>query len=97
MTQSIEHIAAGLGKIVANSLRRAPTGQGPVVAWSLACGSAVADRTRAVDFANGILRVEVGDAGWKKELQALAPQYLALINRYAGVSVSRIEFVVRPA
>jgi hypothetical protein len=27
-------------------------------------------------------------------LQALAPQYLAVINRYLAVSVTRIEFVV---
>jgi hypothetical protein len=32
--------------------------------------------------------------GWKRELQALAPRYLAMINRYAGQTVSRIEFVV---
>jgi hypothetical protein len=27
-------------------------------------------------------------------LQALAPQYLAVINRYAAESVKRIEFVI---
>jgi hypothetical protein len=47
-----------------------------------------------LDFADGILRVEVSDKGWKAELQALAPQYLAVINRYVGESVKRIEFVV---
>ena len=55
---------------------------------------AVAARTRAVDFAQGILRVEVPDAGWRVELQALAPQYLAVINRYVAESVQRIEFVI---
>ena len=60
----------------------------------LACGQAVAARTRAIDFTQGILRVQVPDAGWRTELQALAPQYLAIINRYLAESVTRIEFVV---
>jgi hypothetical protein len=47
-----------------------------------------------VDFTQGILRVEVPDAGWRAELRELAPQYVAVISRYVGESVRRIEFVV---
>jgi Dna[CI] antecedent, DciA len=97
MTRAMEQVGPGLEKIVAGSLRRAPTGQGPVMAWALACGHAVAARTQALDFAQGILRVEVPDADWRAELQALAPQYLAVINRYTVESVKRIEFVIREA
>ncbi len=32
--------------------------------------------------------------GWKLELQALAPRYLAAINRYTTEIVRRIDFVV---
>lgn len=84
-----------LDKMVASSLRLAPSNERPILAWPLACGSAVAERTRALDFAQGILRVEVADAGWRRELQALAPRYLATINRYAGEPIQRIEFVIR--
>jgi hypothetical protein len=94
MTRAMEQVGPGLEKIVAGSLRRAPAGQGPVLAWALACGHVVAGRTQALDFAQGILRVEVPDAGWRAELQALAPQYLAVINRYTAESVKRIEFVI---
>jgi predicted nucleic acid-binding Zn ribbon protein len=90
----MEHVGAGLEKLVATTLRRAPAGEGPLLAWPLACGHAVAERTRAVDFAQGILRVEVPDAGWRAELRELAPQYVAVINRYVGESVKRIEFVI---
>jgi hypothetical protein len=55
----------------------------------------VADRTRALDFLDGILRVEVADAGWRRELASLAPRYLAVVNKYAGTTVKRIEFVVK--
>jgi predicted nucleic acid-binding Zn ribbon protein len=85
-----------LQKVVAHSLKKVPDKQGPVLAWPLACGSAVAARTRALEYGNGVLRVEVADLGWKRELQALAPQYLAVLNRYVGESVNRIEFAVAP-
>src|SRR5579864_7632179 len=62
---SVERIAPALEKIVSGSLRRAPAGQAPILAWPLACGSAVAARTSALSFDNGILRVEVPDAGWR--------------------------------
>ena len=91
----MEHAAAVLEKIVTNSLRRAPQGEAPVLAWPLVCGSVVAERTRALEFANCVLRVEVPDAGWKREIQGLAPRYLAALNRYAGQKVERIEFVIR--
>jgi hypothetical protein len=90
----MEHAAAGLEKIVVQSLRQAPPADAPLLAWPLVCGSAVAERTRALAFADGVLRVEVADAGWKSELQALAPRYVAVINRYTTETVQRIEFVL---
>jgi hypothetical protein len=91
----VEQAGTGLEKIVLSSLRRVPQADAPVRAWPLVCGSMVADRTRALDFAGGILRVEVPDAGWKREMQSLASRYLATLNRYAGQKVERIEFVIR--
>ncbi len=89
----MEPIAPALERVVASSLRRSP--DAPLLAWPLACGSAVADRTRALEFTRGVLRVEVPDAGWRAELQRLAPQYLAVINRCAAQAVERIHFVIR--
>ena len=85
----------GLENIVAGALRRAPAAESTVLAWPVVCGSAVADRTTAQRFADGILYVEVADAGWRRELTSLAPRYLAAINRYSAVSVKRIEFLVK--
>ena len=77
-----------------HTLRRVPANDAPLLAWPLACGHAVGERTRAMDFSDGILRVEVPDASWRAELKALAPQYVAVINRYVRESVKRIEFVI---
>jgi predicted nucleic acid-binding Zn ribbon protein len=94
MIRAMEQVGAGLERIVAGSLRRSPAGEGPLLAWPVACGQAVSARTKAVNFADGVLRVEVPDPGWRTELRALAPQYLAVINRYVAESVRRIEFVI---
>jgi hypothetical protein len=94
-SHALNRASAGLETIVARALHRAPPSQTALLSWPVACGSAVADRTRALDFTDGILRVEVADAGWRRELASLAPRYLALINKYSAAPVRRIEFVVK--
>jgi predicted nucleic acid-binding Zn ribbon protein len=95
--RSLEQAGAGLEKLVAHSLQQATPSESALLAWPVVCGSVVADRTRALGFQDGVLRVEVADAGWKSELQALAPRYLAAINRYTREAVRRIEFVAARA
>jgi len=90
----VEQAGSDLERIVARSLRQAPPAQAPLMAWPVVCGSAVAERTRALSFVDGVLRVAVADAGWKSELQSLAPRYLASINRYTVETVRRIDFVI---
>jgi predicted nucleic acid-binding Zn ribbon protein len=90
----VEQAGIGLDGIVAKSLRQLPTAETPVIAWPIVCGSAVSERTRVIGFRDGVLTVQVADAGWKSELQRLAAQYVAAINRYATEGVRRIEFVV---
>jgi len=87
----MERARDGLQKIVVDAIRRAPAAEAPVLGWPLACGSAVAARTRAVSYADGVLNVEVPDAMWRNELVSLVPKYLATLNQFA--KVKRIEFV----
>ena len=90
----METVGPDLERIVAQSLRQAPPMQAPLMAWPVVCGSAVAERTHALTFSDGVLRVAVSDAGWKAELQGLAPRYLTAINKYTSQPVRRIEFVI---
>ena len=93
----VDRTSNELESILARALHRAPAEQSALLAWPVACGSAVANRTRALSFAEGILRVEVADKGWQHELTALAPRYVAVINKYSATNVKRIEFVVKSA
>lgn len=91
----MDRAASHLEDVVSRVLHRAPADQSPLLAWAVACGSAVAERTRPLNFADGVLLVEVSDNGWRQELSALAPRYVAAINKYSPVPVRRIEFVVK--
>ena len=90
----MEHAGTGLQKIVADSIRRAPSQDAAVLAWPLVCGTAVADKTRALDFSDGVLSVQVPDATWRSQLMGLAPQYLAAVNQFVPQNVRRIAFVL---
>jgi hypothetical protein len=94
MIRPMQPVAVGLQSIVVKSLRQAADDEAPILAWPLTCGNSVARRTRALDFVEGVLRVEVPDAGWRAELQTIAGQYLAVLNRYVKESVKRIDFVI---
>ena len=83
-----------LKKIVRDALRHAPEQEAPMWAWPLVSGSAVAAKTEAVAFESGILRVLVPDERWRAQLADMAPQYLAAINSFVGVKVTRIEFEI---
>ena len=83
-----------LQKLVADVLNRLPAERVPVESWQFVCGRQVAQRTQAVSFAEGVLRVEVPDAGWREQLQELSARYLAGLNQYSRIAVKRIEFIV---
>ena len=79
---------------MADAVRRLPPEESPLLAWPLACGSDVAEKTRAVSFAEGVLTVEVPDAGWKSQLFSLTLQYKSLLKGYTGQEIERINFVI---
>lgn len=84
-----------LQKIVAEMLQRVPPEQAPVVAWQFVCGKTVADRTTALDFTEGVLRVKVPDATWRTQLADMMPHYLQLLRQYTGQKITRLDFVLK--
>lgn len=90
----MEHARAGLEKIVGDAFRHAPAEEAVVLAWPLVCGTAVATKTRALEFHSGVLRVQVPDLAWRAQLLAFSPQYIGALNELAGQSVRRIVFVL---
>lgn len=83
-----------LQKLVVEMLARVPKEQAPVVAWQFVCGKKVADRTEALGFEGGVLRVRVPDATWRSQLADMMPHYLQLLRQYTGQKIERLEFVL---
>jgi hypothetical protein len=83
-----------LAKIFRDLLEHAPPREVPVIAWPVVCGEKVASRTRAINFLEGILWIEVPDQPWKLQLMELAPQYVAALNTLGGERVRRVEFLL---
>ena len=74
-----------------------PAGEeAPLLAWPVVCGGAVASKTRALSFVDGVLVVAVPDVAWRYQLQGMAEQYLTGVNQLAGRQVKSISFVVAP-
>jgi predicted nucleic acid-binding Zn ribbon protein len=80
-----------LRKIVGDLVRQEGP-DGPVMAWPLACGGKIAERTTALGFANGVLTVSVPDEAWRRQLQGFVPQYLAALNQLVAEPVNDIQF-----
>ena len=93
--RQLEPSRPGLEKLAASLLRGAPPDEAPLIAWPLACGPKVAEKTRAVRFEAQVLTVEVPDSGWREQLRDMVPEYLSALNRLIGGSVGRIQFVLR--
>jgi hypothetical protein len=92
---TMEPASVGLSKILSQALRQTPADEAPVLVWPLACGATVAERTKALSFADGVLRVEVPDRAWREQLAELASRYLPVLNQYCTSRVRAIEFVVQ--
>ena len=61
-------------------------------AWAVACGKALAGRGTVVGYAGGVVRVQVEDGVWLRQLMSMKEQLTREIERIAGVSVSEIHF-----
>jgi predicted nucleic acid-binding Zn ribbon protein len=83
-----------LQKIMADTLKRLPPEQVPLAAWEIASGKAVAEKTRALSFADGVLSVEVPDATWRSQLGSMTNQFLSQLNQYSSQRIERLEFVI---
>jgi hypothetical protein len=71
-----------------------PIEEAAVLAWSLVCGSAIAERTQALSFHAGALQVRVPDAEWRSQLEVFSVTYLERLSKLLGDKIARIEFLI---
>ncbi len=64
-------------------------------AWSVACGKAMAGRGTVVGYADRVVRVQVEDGAWLRQLMSMRTQLAGEMGRIAGVPVREIHFEMR--
>ncbi len=87
-------ISTSLQKIASDLLRSAPPEEAPLLAWPMACGSSVAERTHAVSFADGILTIAAPDQPWCTQLKSFSDSYLQTLTRICPTKISQLRFII---
>jgi hypothetical protein len=64
-------------------------------AWAVACGRAMAERGAVIGYERGVVRVEVADAVWMRQMISLRGTLEREMARIAGLPVSGIEFALK--
>ena len=64
-------------------------------AWLVACGRMLAERGTVVGYEDGVVRIEVVDATWLRQMLAIRGQFRGEMARIAGVEVREIHFEVK--
>jgi Dna[CI] antecedent, DciA len=61
-------------------------------AWPVASGTGMAGHGTVVAYAHGVVRIEVEDASWLRQLMAMRGQLAGELARIAKVKVTEIHF-----
>jgi hypothetical protein len=77
---------------LAKSLRGIHDEDRLAAAWTVACGCAMADRGRVVGYDAGVVRIEVADQVWLRQMIALRSVLEREMARIAGLPVRAIQF-----
>lgn len=91
----MEPIRTGLRNIMSEFLKKQPPEEAALLAWPVVCGAEVAARSKALNFADGRLTIEVQDTAWAAQLSAFKPRYLAALNELLGELVKELRFQVK--
>ncbi len=84
-----------LGSALARSLGPSASPEDRLAAaWPVACGAAIASRTRVAAFENGVLQVGVSGPAWLVQMQTLRQRLIREVGRIAGVALTDILFFV---
>lgn len=85
--------------LLRGSLRRSLRGIGEqdrlAAAWTVACGRAMAEHGTVVDYADGVVRVEVNTAEWLRQMTSLSAVLQREMARIAGLPVAAIHFELK--
>ena len=63
--------------------------------WPVACGKAMAGHGTIASYTDGVVRVDVVDGAWLRQMMSMRGQLTGELARIAGVRVREIHFEVK--
>jgi len=89
----------GMRELLRGSLARSLAGAREedrlAAAWTVACGRALAERGTVTEYSGGIVRIEVADSVWLRQMESMRGTLERDMSRISGVKVERIEFKLK--
>jgi predicted nucleic acid-binding Zn ribbon protein len=80
---------------LARSLRGMREEDRLAAAWTVACGSLMADHAAVVGFDQGVVRIEVADTAWMQQMISLRSVLARDMARIAGLPIAAIHFELK--
>jgi hypothetical protein len=81
-----------LKRALGRSLSGLPEEDRLSAAWPVTCGKAMAEHGTVVGYADGVVRIQVEEGVWLRQLMSMRGQLAGEMARIAGVRVSEIHF-----
>jgi hypothetical protein len=91
----MEGIRGLLKKSLGESLNSLSVEDKLAAAWPVACGKTMAGRAVVMSYDEGILRVQVENKAWLRQLTAMREHLAGEMAKIAGVRVSEIHFEMK--
>jgi len=91
----LEGVRDLLSNCLARSLEALTDEDKLAAAWPVACGVTVAQRGAVIGYADGVVRLQVVDDLWMRQMIGMRSQLAREMGRIAGVKVSEIHFVMK--
>ena len=89
---SLEGVRDLLSRSLASSLQALTEEDKLAAAWPVVCGVAMSQRGSVVGYADGVLRIEVADETWMRQMAGMRNRLARDLAKIAGVAVSEIHF-----
>jgi hypothetical protein len=93
--RSLEGMRDLLKASLGESLGALPDEDRLAASWPVACGKAMAGRGTVMGYADGVVRVQVEDGVWLRQLTNMRGQLAREMTRIAEVPVREIHFEIK--
>ncbi len=64
-------------------------------AWPVACGKTMSERGKVVGYADGVVRLEVADEAWMRQMMSMRRQLTGAMAKISRVMVTEIHFELK--